>query len=400
MKKSNFIWLGVIIFLFFTFLSTYSSEIKPSAKAVNEETDGCNCRGDLDRNGVINPVDLEYMAKVIQHEISPDPSLAECADLNYNGLSYEMSDYAILQSWMSAYHVILCGKEKLTGDLNLNLIPYEPADAVLFLNYFMDGTAVFTIDSAQQIANSDIDGNGKVLTLSDFVLMIRIMLYSAVPGDTTGYSDKIAYYTTSIRDSIFLFSFNSEAPVGAALFTFNCSDDLAMPYLYSTNMDLIYKINNNELRVLVFSFGGANIPSGPVDLLALPLNSVCTLISLEVVDDKGNIMEAKLGTTGISEQSAQNLPEDFVLSSNYPNPFNPETYIEYALPSDCQVALVVYNILGQKVRTLVDAYQAAGFKSVIWDGKDDSGNQVSAGVYFYSIKTDNFIQTKKMLLLK
>lgn len=220
MKKLIIIWLGVIIFLFFQFLSVYSSEITPSTKAV--------------------------------------------------------------------------GKEELIGDLNLNLIPYEPADAVLFLNYFMEGTAVFTIDLAQQIANSDIDGNGEVLTLSDFVLMIRIILHAAIPGDTTGYSDKIAYYTTSVRDSILLFSFCSEAPVGAVLFTFDCSDTLAMPYLYSTDMDLGYKFNNNELRVLVFSFEGANIPSGPVvDLLAIPLENACTLTSLEVVDDKGNIMEAR-----------------------------------------------------------------------------------------------------------
>jgi len=400
MKKLSIIWLGVIIFLLFQFLSAYSSGITPAVKALNEETAGCDCRGDLDRNGVINPVDLEYMAKVIQHEISPDPSLAECADLNYNGLSYEMSDYTILQSWMSAYHVILCGDEKLIGDLNLNLIPYEVADAVLFLSYFIEGTAVFTLDSAQQIANSDIDGNGKVLTLSDFVLMTRIMRHDAIPGDTTGYSDKIAYFTTSVRDSIFLFSFNSEAPVGAALFTFACSDIQALPYLYSTNMDLIYKINNNELRVLVFSLGGANIPSGPVDLLAIPLENACTLTILEVVDDKGRVMKAIYGQTGISDQPAHDLPKSFALLPNYPNPFNPETYIEYALPADCQVTLAIYNILGQKVKTLINEHQSAGIKSVRWDGKDDSGNQVSAGVYFYSIKADNFTQTKKMILLK
>ncbi len=596
MKKLSIIWLGVIIFLLFQFLSAYSSEIKPSVRAVNEETVGCSCRGDLDRNGVINPVDLEYMAKVIQHEIVPDPSLAECADLNYNGLSYEMGDYMVLQNWMSPYHVILCGKEKLTlaslkiskvkakpgetfilpvliknfvtiggidlqiefdftllyfkgvergsamavkdttgnyqweyftyrqipnpgsffyrleilgiydlrnnhkgvplqpisdfvelaelkfqvasdnnllgtevpvnfswssstcaensmsdqtgnilyvsndtlqfnfndcdtsysysnrvvtslhfengevnipeppvaqiGDINLNGIPYEVADAVLFLSYFMEGTSVFTIDSAQQIANSDIDGNGKVLTLSDFVLMTRIMGGSAIPGDTTGYSDKIAYYATSVRHSIFLFSFNSEAPVGAALFTFDCSDTLAVPYLYSTNMDLIYKINNDKLRVLVFSSVGANIPSGPVDLLAIPLENACTLTNLEVVDDKGRVMKAIYGQTGISDQPAHELPKSFALLPNYPNPFNPETYIEYALPSDCQVTLAIYNILGQRVKTLINEYQSAGLKSIRWDGKDDSGNRVSAGIYFYSIKADNFTQAKKMILLK
>jgi hypothetical protein len=166
-------------------------------------------------------------------------------------------------------------------------------------------------------------------------------------------------------------------------------------------MDLLYKVVGGQLRVLVYSFKDkVNIPVGPVDLLAVPRNQGCGLQYLEVVDDKGRVMKAIYGQTGISDQPALDLPKSFALLPNYPNPFNPETYIEYTLPADCQVTLAVYNILGQKVKTLINEHQSAGLKSVRWDGKDDSGNQVSAGVYFYSIKADNFTQTKKMILLK
>jgi len=94
------------------------------------------------------------------------------------------------------------------------------------------------------------------------------------------------------------------------------------------------------------------------------------------------------------------LPEHFVLRQNYPNPFNHACNIEYALSTDCRVTLTVYNILGQKVRVLVDEYQSAGHKSVTWDGKDDQGQDATSGVYFYRIQAGDFAEAKKMLLLK
>ncbi len=94
------------------------------------------------------------------------------------------------------------------------------------------------------------------------------------------------------------------------------------------------------------------------------------------------------------------VPEQFFISQNYPNPFNPATTISYGLPDDADVRIEIYNILGQNVRTLVDEHQAAGYRSVIWDGNDDSGNQVSTGVYFYRIEAGVFNASRKMLLIK
>ncbi len=99
------------------------------------------------------------------------------------------------------------------------------------------------------------------------------------------------------------------------------------------------------------------------------------------------------------EDHAQ-LPKEFDLRQNYPNPFNPTTVIEYALPKASEVKIQIYNILGQKVRNLVDESQEAGYKTIHWDGKDDHGNEVSSGVYFYRIEAGDFIKCKKMTLLK
>lgn len=93
-------------------------------------------------------------------------------------------------------------------------------------------------------------------------------------------------------------------------------------------------------------------------------------------------------------------PTEFDLRQNYPNPFNPVTTIQYALPKSSGVCIRIYNILGQRVRDLVNERQDPGYKTVFWDGKDDHGNEVSSGVYFYRIEAGDFVKCRKMTLLK
>ena len=96
----------------------------------------------------------------------------------------------------------------------------------------------------------------------------------------------------------------------------------------------------------------------------------------------------------------EDTPLVFSLSQNAPNPFNPETIISYALPQSEQVKLVIYNVLGQEIRTLVNAFQPAGRYRVLWNSKDDFGRSISSGVYFYQITAGEFLDTRKMLILK
>jgi len=102
------------------------------------------------------------------------------------------------------------------------------------------------------------------------------------------------------------------------------------------------------------------------------------------------------GPVSVGEDGAQpELPDDFSLSQNYPNPFNPTTEIRYTLPRDCQVRLEVYSILGQRVVTLVDERQQAGYRSVRWDA-----SSLASGIYFYRLQAGDFVETKRMILLK
>jgi plastocyanin len=100
------------------------------------------------------------------------------------------------------------------------------------------------------------------------------------------------------------------------------------------------------------------------------------------------------------ETGDRERPSEFVLSQNYPNPFNPTTKIEFTLAKSGFVTLQIYDVLGRKVKTLVSEELSSGYKSVIWDGKNDAGDEVASGVYFYQLKVGDFSQPKKMLLLK
>ncbi|MCB0289923.1 MAG: T9SS type A sorting domain-containing protein [Calditrichaeota bacterium] len=103
----------------------------------------------------------------------------------------------------------------------------------------------------------------------------------------------------------------------------------------------------------------------------------------------GSITDADIITT-----------KNFTLLQNYPNPFNPSTRITYVLPTSSDVILKIYNLLGQEVRTLVNARQAPGAQSAVWDGRDNSGRLASSGIYIYQLQAGKAVQSRKMLLVR
>jgi len=104
-------------------------------------------------------------------------------------------------------------------------------------------------------------------------------------------------------------------------------------------------------------------------------------------------------TTAVAGQGVE-LPTSYALNNNYPNPFNPTTMISYQIPKAGEVTLTIINSLGQKVRTLVAGQVAAGYHQMMWDARDDNGNLVGSGTYLYRIEAGNFVQTKKLVLMK
>ena len=93
-------------------------------------------------------------------------------------------------------------------------------------------------------------------------------------------------------------------------------------------------------------------------------------------------------------------PQDYSLSQNYPNPFNPSTKIRYYLPDELYVSINIYDLNGYKVKSLTEGSLSAGSHSVQWDATNNQGEIVSAGMYFFTLKTNQFNETIKMLFLK
>lgn len=125
-----------------------------------------------------------------------------------------------------------------------------------------------------------------------------------------------------------------------------------------------------------------------------------TTVAVEVADSKGgtdsqtytlNVLEP----VGIGEKDNMDLPDRYILEQNYPNPFNPITTIGYALPRSGEATLIVYNLRGEELASLVDSKQTAGNHEVTWDASN-----VASGLYFYRLQARDFVQTRKMLLLK
>ena len=104
--------------------------------------------------------------------------------------------------------------------------------------------------------------------------------------------------------------------------------------------------------------------------------------------------------TAVKVEKGPNVPSSFSLSNAYPNPFNPTTNIKFNLAKNENVRLVVFNILGQKVKTLVNGDMKAGEYTATWDGRDEFGSTVASGIYFYRLESQSFNATKKMILMK
>jgi hypothetical protein len=143
---------------------------------------------------------------------------------------------------------------------------------------------------------------------------------------------------------------------------------------------------------VTFYFGLANLPGTSMDPELL--NVVCGY------PDMNNPMVVSTQAL-VSVDDQQSVPVVFALNQNYPNPFNPSTQISFDIPEASElVSLSVYNILGQNINTLVSGSMNAGRYTQEWDATDELGSPVASGIYFYELRSNDFVSRKKMLLIR
>ncbi|HRP37926.1 MAG TPA: FlgD immunoglobulin-like domain containing protein, partial [Candidatus Dojkabacteria bacterium] len=164
----------------------------------------------------------------------------------------------------------------------------------------------------------------------------------------------------------------------------------------------LYYQNNAFLRMLSFDGSALPIQPGTFVLATLPFNLYDPQsIKVEniIVADENNRAMPKVEIE-IRYDGAPGIPLDYLLSQNFPNPFNPSTSVQFTVPKEGLVTIKVYDMLGQAVADLYSGNAQAGTYTLNWDGKDSSGKSVSSGNYIYKMVAGEFVQSKKMTFLK
>ena len=192
----------------------------------------------------------------------------------------------------------------------------------------------------------------------------------------TGYTYNISYYAVADKDN------------AKVRFVLEMADSPYTAYLDTT----IYIMTEPQLFEFVLKKNTVNEPTTMLKWQFGQPGSVPVNIWIDAV------FATRVKDVAIKDEPS--IPDEFILSQNYPNPFNPTTNITFGLPKESNVTIDVYNLMGQKVATLVNERINAGYHTVNWNGRDASGNRVTSGVYIYKITAGDFAKSKKMLLVK
>jgi hypothetical protein len=253
------------------------------------------------------------------------------------------------------------------GDINLNEIANEIADAVLFSRYFIYGLGVFTTNMQGQIAATDVNADGLALSVADLVYQIRIIVGDANPFPKL---NPVEVNYTVDNGTIAV-----DQEVGAVFVEVQGMSDVDA---LASNMETKYAYNaeSNTTRILVYSMEKGQTISG------------------EFLRVNGDVLNIEMATYDGAPVVAHKLPTNFALNQNYPNPFNPTTTISFNLPVRSDVTLTIYNVTGQKVADFSGSYDA-GEQSIEWDATN-----FASGIYFYKLTANNFTDTKRMVLVK
>ncbi len=272
-----------------------------------------------------------------------------------------------------------CTELDFAGDVNLNGIPYEIADASLLAEYFTGGLGVFTKNMAAQVAQSDANNDSFVLTTGDLAYLLRVIL-----GDALPFPKLHPFAVTAQVDALGgIVTIDSPDPIAAVHMTFNVPEEIFIDNY--TQLQLNYAVRDGKLHVLLWpgiERFDASIPAGINEIIKV---HGATLDSIEISDYHGNMMSSML--------SRRALPTEFALAQNFPNPFNPVTRININLPELSNWSLDIFNVTGQVIESFTG--NGIGIVGIDWDARS-----YPSGVYFYKVQVGSWTASKKMLLLK
>ena len=292
------------------------------------------------------------------------------------------------------------------GDVSGNGI-VMPFDAALILRFRVGAIEL----TPEQLARADVNGNGTV-TEQDAVLILQYGagFISSFPIEENERAKfvmnsfpkaRIYLEKAELAENKAILPVKLNNVPGASSISFTLSHiheslqkiDINFPH---KNQDWISTSHKMDGQIQIVAAGSA------------PLSSDSTTIYIELTLPNATAPEQKLeyelSEVRVNDISvpidSKALLKTSTLLQNFPNPFNPETTIQYAVPKSDQVDLSIYNVMGQKITQLVSEYQNQGWYIIIWDGRDSKNIPVASGIYFYSLKTGSERHVRRMLLLR
>ncbi len=280
------------------------------------------------------------------------------------------------------------------GDINLNGIPFEIGDAIYFSNYFMEPVNFpFNII---QYANSDVNHDGLVATVADLIALINVIIDGGPSPKIETVSDLKAVVYIDQQDDRIVLSYDANFEVGGLFLEYNSAALSVADQVNSlfANIDLLTAQDGDQSRILLFSMDGVRMPQGEHQFVEMIGYDLFESTEVQLASSRGQLVRAEI------VQKSVGLPTQFVLGQNYPNPFNPETNINFDLPTEAHVQLAVFNVLGRKVKVLIDDRLPAGSHIISWDGRDENSQPVASGVYLYRLVAGQESESRKMMLLK
>lgn len=299
-----------------------------------------------------------------------------------------------------------CTVPYTTGDADFDS-DVDLSDLVAVVDFILE----IATPTADQFRNTDVNMDGAI-NIADVVMIVDI-IYGGSARMMAFDADALATLELApIGTDAFRVNLDYSGMVRGLQFSLEYDADqmsLRSPQLVRAQDDVIVSVNESEkgvMNVVLINLGGGALDISSGSVLTIPLdftgngNKSSAKIALSntvLAGPTGELIPVavKSGTIDVAV-----MPGTFALHQNYPNPFNPVTEIRFDLPDVSNVTLTVYNLMGQKIHTLVSGELEAGFHSIIWNGTNAMGNPVSSGMYFYMIDAENFHDMKKMVLLK
>ena len=288
---------------------------------------------------------------------------------------------------------------------SVSIFAQSPIESQLTYHAYSDTSAIFVFLNGENIfvglqQNWNGQGNITVVATDEYQLSdTTIFGVTVLPVNDSPSNFELLFPT--IIDTVQISADTDET----IPFEWEESIDIDSEISYSLNIifsnaDILHEVEYND--ILNTNYGVSTyeyamlMSNNSLALAYIDYIVKATDGEFNVVSDSGKFV---LNNVSLSTQ-IDIKPERFSLHQNYPNPFNPTTTIAYDLPIASIVNITIYDMMGRKIKTLVNEYEAAGFKYTQWDGRNDKNESVSAGLYVYLLQTEKFMQNKKMIFLK